>query len=430
MTNVEEYLNNFYKGTKNPSLNAMQYFMNTYNNFEIDMKFIHIAGTNGKGSCTEIISNILNKQGYKVGKFISPHLIRYNERICINGKEISNEELSNLIEELKPKIEKYNQKNKVNITLFELETTMALLYFYRNNVDFVVLETGLGGLYDCTNIISRPLVSIITSIGFDHMNILGNTLHEIAYQKAGIIKENSHTVIFEQDEDINNVFIQICKKKNNNLHILSEKDISNYHFDNDFQYFNYKNINNLTLNLKGRVQIHNASLCIETMNILKELGYSISDESIKQGLSTVIHKGRMEIINSKPMIIFDGAHNEPAIQNLQDMVNMYYSNYKRVYIISILQRKDYKKIIELLAKDKESKFILTSGNDEDRFTSKEELYNIAVKYKEKSQIQIKSLETAIKDAMNEKENIVNFVVGSFYTYGTVVSKIKEIKIIT
>lgn len=130
MINVEEYLNNFFKGTKNPSLKAMQYFMNIYNNFDKDMKFIHIAGTNGKGSCTEIISNILIKQGYKVGKFISPHLIRYNERISINGKEISNEEMSNMIEELKPKIENYNKKEKVNITLFELETIMALLYFY------------------------------------------------------------------------------------------------------------------------------------------------------------------------------------------------------------------------------------------------------------------------------------------------------------
>ena len=131
-----------------------------------------------------MISNILVKQGYKVGKFISPHLVRYNERISINGTEITDEEMSELIEELKPKIEKYNDNKKVNITLFELETTMALLYFYRKKVDYVVLETGLGGLYDCTNVITKPLVSVITSIGYDHMHILGNTLEEIAYQKA------------------------------------------------------------------------------------------------------------------------------------------------------------------------------------------------------------------------------------------------------
>ena len=178
--NVEEYLNNFFKGAKNPSLHAMQYFMKEYDNFEKDMKFIHIAGTNGKGSCTEMITNILVKQGYKVGKFISPHLIKYNERISINNVNISDEDLRKLVEELEPKINRYNKENNIDVTLFELETTMALLYFYRNNVDFVVLETGLGGLYDCTNVITKPLVSIITSIGYDHMHILGNTLPEIA----------------------------------------------------------------------------------------------------------------------------------------------------------------------------------------------------------------------------------------------------------
>lgn len=183
MVDVNKYLKNFYRGTKNPSLKAMRYFMNIYDNFEGQMNFIHIAGTNGKGSCTEIISNILINQGYKVGKFLSPHLIRYNERISINGEEISDEEMLNLIEELKPLIDKYNEKEEGNITLFELETTMALLYFYRKNVDFVVLETGLGGLYDCTNIITKPLVSIITSIGYAHMNILGNTLPEIVFVK-------------------------------------------------------------------------------------------------------------------------------------------------------------------------------------------------------------------------------------------------------
>jgi dihydrofolate synthase/folylpolyglutamate synthase len=276
--------------------------MNIYDNFEGQMNFIHIAGTNGKGSCTEIISNILINQGYKVGKFLSPHLIRYNERISINGEEISDEEMLNLIEELKPLIDKYNEKEEGNITLFELETTMALLYFYRKNVDFVVLETGLGGLYDCTNIITKPLVSIITSIGYDHMNILGNTLPEISYQKAGIIKENSNTVIFEQQSEVNNVFVTMCKSKNNNLHIVKKSDISNYSFDSEFQYFDYKEIKNLKINLKGKMQIQNASICIETMTILKQLGYNITEESIEKGLKNIVHKGRMEQLNDKPIL--------------------------------------------------------------------------------------------------------------------------------
>ena len=164
MIDIEKYFRNFFKGTKNPSLNAMIFFMEKYNNFETNMKFIHIAGTNGKGSCTEILTNSLVKQGYRVGKFLSPHLIKYNERISINNNNITDEEMEVLINELNPVIEEYEKKFGEKITLFELETIMGLIYFYRNKIDFVILETGLGGLYDCTNIISKPLVSIITSI--------------------------------------------------------------------------------------------------------------------------------------------------------------------------------------------------------------------------------------------------------------------------
>ena len=426
MIDVNEYLKGFYKGTKNPSLKAMKYFMNIYNNFEKKMKFIHIAGTNGKGSCVEIISNILVNQGYKVGKFISPHLIRYNERISINGKEISDEEMSELIEELKPLIENYNKKEDINITLFELETTMALLYFYRKNVDFVVLETGLGGLYDCTNIISKSLVSIITSIGYDHMHILGNTLPEIAYQKAGIIKENSNTVIFESIPEVDNVFINQCKNKNNTLHIIKNSDLSNYSFDNKFQYFDYKDIKNLKINLKGKIQIKNASLCIETIKILNKLGYNINEESIKNGLQTVIHKGRMEKLNDNPIIVFDGAHNEAAIENFKEMVKMYYSNHKRVYIISILKTKDYKKMLKILAEDDSAIFILTSGDNSSKFLTSDELYDCIKEYVLMQRLYKKDLEDAITDVMISSANTVNFVVGSFYVYSIVVDKIKNI----
>ena len=427
MKNIEEYLKQFFGGIKDPSLKAMKYFINKFNNFEEKMKFIHIAGTNGKGSCTEIISNILIKQGYKVGKFISPHLIKYNERISINKKEISDKEMSDIIEELEPLIEIYNKTEIEKITLFELETIMALLYFYRNNVDFVVLETGLGGLYDCTNIITKPLVSVITSIGYDHISILGETLPEIAYQKAGIIKENSHTVIFEQGPSIDNVFINECKKKNNILHIIRNTDISHYSFDENFQYFDYKDMRNLCINLKGKIQIKNASIAIEVMKIINEYGYKVDTQNILNGLKTVIHKGRMEQLNDKPRIIYDGAHNEPAIENLLDMVKMYYPKMKRMYIISILKRKNYKKMLEILSQDKNAIFIVTSGNDANRFVTKDELYHCMSKYVKYDKVYKENLEMAIQNAMNSDENIVNFVIGSFYTYGTVIRKIDEVK---
>lgn len=418
MLDIENYLNNFFKGTRKHSLNSITYFMNEYNNFYKKMKFIHVAGTNGKGSCVEIISNILIKNGYSVGKFISPHLIRYNERISINNAEISDEEMMSLIEELKPKINVYNSVSEENLSLFELETIMALLYFYRNNVDFVVLETGLGGLYDATNIVN-PLVSVITSIGYDHVHILGSTLSEIANQKAGIIKENSNTVFFSQNSEVDKVIIDTCKRKNNRLHLLSKNDITNYNFDSNYQYFDFKDFKQVPIILKGTKQIQNAAICIECMNVLNNLGYKIKKEAIIDGLKSVVHKARIETLSKNPLIIYDGAHNESAIKNLQSVINTYYKNYKKIYVVSVLKRKDYNKMLQLLFQDKNAEFIFTSGNDINRYASSRELFDAALQYKTTQEISMKTLDDAIKYIMKYGTNTINFIVGSFYVYGDV-----------
>ena len=428
MKNIEKYLTNYFKGANNPSLDAMKYFMEEYNNFEKEMKFIHIAGTNGKGSVVQMISSILVQQGYKVGKFISPHLVHYNERISINEQNISDEDLEKIFTELEPKISKYNASNKIPVTFFELTTIIALLYFCRNNVDFVVLETGLGGLFDCTNIISSPLVSIITSIGFDHVQILGNTLPEIAYQKAGIIKEDSNTIFFEQSKEVNDVFINVCKEKNNKLHLLKNSQITNYHYDMDYQYFDFQNYKDISVILKGKKQIQNAVICIECMKILNSLGYQVDEESIRTGLKTVVHKGRLEILNNNPLILFDGAHNVPAIQNLQSMIDMYYKDSAKVYIVSILKRKDYTKMVELLMQDKNAAFIFTSGIDDTRYVSGTELFKIAQNFKTNQELIIKNLDEAIKYVMENCKNCVTFFVGSFYTYSFVTESIRNYRL--
>ena len=425
MLDIDKYMNNFFKGTKDPSLRAMEYFMREYNNFQKNMRFIHIAGTNGKGSCTEMLSKILVTQGYKVGKLMSPHLIKYNERISINGENITDEEISELIEELEPKITEYNKNNDVNVTLFELETIMALLYFYRKNLDFVILETGLGGRYDCTNIISSPLVSVITSIGYDHMDLLGNDLSKIAMEKAGIIKENSNTIYFSQTPEIDKIFIDTCIAKNNKLHLITEQG-ENYRYDNMYQYFDYKDFKNIAINLKGKKQVQNTILCLETVKILQDLGYIIDDKNVLKALKNVKHKARLEKISDKPLIIYDGAHNEPAIINFRNSVDMYYSDFKRVYVVSILKRKDYKKIVELLLGDKEAKFIFTSGNNSPEFAEANELYNIAKKYAKETSIYEMRFEEAIEFIMNCNTE-VSFIVGSFYMYKETISRIEEMQ---
>lgn len=428
MIDIQQYFNNMYRGSKNQTLKTIEYLFNKYDNFQNNMKFIHVAGTNGKGSCVEIINNILLKQGYKVGKFISPHLIRYNERIVVDNKEITDEEMSDLIQEIEPIMNEYNENNDSKVSYFELLLLIALLYFYRKKVDFVILETGLGGLYDATNIIEKPLVSIITSIGHDHIALLGNTLEEITKQKSGIIKENSNTVFFKQTEEINKIIKNKCIEKNNNLHLIENEKIQNYRYDSKYQYFEYKEYENLELILKGEKQIQNATICIECMKILNELGFNISEKSVREGLKTVIHKARMETLNKNPLIIFDGAHNAVAIENLQSNINKYYRDYNRIYIVSILERKDYKKILELLLKDKEAKFIFTSGINSKKYARKEELYNEAIKHTNNTNLYMKDLNKAIEDLFKEKDKkTVNFVVGSLYTYENVAKIIEKHK---
>lgn len=424
---VERYLSNFFKGTKKPSLKAMKYFMEEFGHPEKNLKIIHIAGTNGKGSCAEMMTNILINAGYKVGKFISPHLVKYNERISVQNKNITNEKMEEIIKRIKPKIDKYNSANDSKITLFELETTMAILYFYENNCDFVVLETGLGGLYDCTNIVN-PIVSIITSIGYDHMDTLGNTLVEIAEQKAGIIKENSETVFALADEkEVNDKIKQTCIDKNNKLHIVDKQYIKNYSYNQEFQKFDYKNHKDIIINLKGEKQLLNSSICIECTEILRKKSYNISEEALRQGLKTVIHHGRFEIINENPLMVFDGAHNKPAIENFIKSLEMYYKNQNKVYIISILKTKDSNMILKQLLKDEKAVFIFTDGNNREAYTSKEKLFEIAKKYTKNKKLYAQDLEYAIDFA---KENYINaaiFFVGSFYIYETVTNKLKENK---
>lgn len=422
---VEQYLSNFFKETKNPTLNAMEYFMEEFGHPEKDLKVIHIAGTNGKGSCTEMMTNILINAGYRVGKFISPHLVKYNERISIQNENITDEKMEEIIEKIKPKIDKYNSLNDSKITLFELETTMAILYFYENNCDFVVLETGLGGLYDCTNIVN-PIVSIITSIGYDHMHILGSTLVEIAEQKAGIIKENSETVFALSDEkEVNDKIKQTCIDKNNKLHIVDKQYIKNYSYNQEFQKFDYKNYKDIVISLKGKKQLLNSSICIECTEILRTKTYNISEEALRKGLKTVIHKGRFEEINKNPLMIFDGAHNKPAIENFIKSIGMYYKNQNKVYIISILKTKEYKMILKEILKDEKSVFIFTDGNDKKRYVSKEELLETAKDYTNNEKMYVQDLENAIDLVKERYKSDVIFFVGSFYIYRTVIQKLKN-----
>ena len=423
ISNVQKFLSQFYQGTKNPNLQTMKYLCKILDNPENSYKIIHIAGTNGKGSVTEMVNKILIEQGYTVGKYISPHLIRYNERICVNNIEISDEELLDLLNKIEYMIDECNLRFGKYPTFFEITTTIALLYFKIKKCDFVVLETGLGGTYDCTNIVN-PIVSIINSISFDHMSILGNTLVEIAENKAGIIKPNSNTVYMSQGIEVDDIIKEHCNINNNSLHLLKKTDIHDYSYDKNFQIFSYKNYKDIRINLKGIKQVKNAALTLECMNILIDSGIKINEKNIRDALKNVIHKARFEVIYRNPTIVFDGGHNEEAIKNFKHSVNMYYKDEKRVYLVCSLKTKDYKTILKELLEDKDATFILHDGikSSEGKtlnFTEKEILYEEALKINKNSNVLKMELFDALKFVKQKYKDNIIFIIGSFYIYGTV-----------
>jgi len=412
----DDYLIGFKQFDKEPSLDGTYYLLKQFGNPEKDLKFIHIAGTNGKGSIAEHLNRALIDSGYKVGKFVTPHLVSTNDSICVNDEPIDDESIKHLIKSLKEFEVKYKEETSKEFTRFELLTASTIKYFKDMNCDIVILEVGLGGLYDCTNVI-HPLVSVFGSIAFDHMDILGNSLEEIAYQKAGIIKENSNSVIFDQEAKY--VIEKVAKERNNNLKIIYPSEISNYSFDKDFQYFKYKDLN-FKLNLKGKKQVENAVVAFESLQVLKNYNYRISNSTILDSFSKIKHPGRFETIKKEPLVIFDGAHNPNAISNFINTVNTLYKDEKKRFIVSIIDTKDYKKILDLLLTSfKNSSFIFTSGC-KDKFLKSKVLFD----YAKENYPKIMTFESSINDIekLLDKESI-NFVIGSFYSYKKVLSLI-------
>ena len=409
----------FDKFTKDPTLEAMEYIMSRFDNPHKKVKCIHIAGTNGKGSVCEMINNCLINAKYKVGKFISPHLITFNDGICINNEQIQDKEVEEILIPLSKVVEEYNSTHEIPVKWFEVITSLAFIYFQKKQCDFAVIETGLGGTTDCTNIVA-PIVSVITTIGYDHMNILGNTLNEISRHKAGIIKKNSETVFINQPEVVD-IVKEKCKKEKNTLHLIKTEDIENYEYNEYFQSFDYKQYKNIEINLKGKVQTINAMEAIETIDILKQKGYIIPEIAIREGLKTIIHKARMEKLVNNPCIIFDGGHNENAIRNLKQNIEQYYKNKKRVYIISILETKDYNTIIKELSEDNESIFYFTNGIPDKPYVPAEVLAKEAKKYIEEERI----LTMDVKETKEKYKDRTIFIIGSFYVYKNVIEALKE-----
>lgn len=333
MKSASEILTSHNKFHINLGLERISKIMDLLDNPQDKYKIIHIAGTNGKGSTSKIINEILIKSDLKTGLFTSPHLFSYTERIRVNNEEIS----QYVFDKLTNEIDLLAQKNSIELSEFELITAVAFYYFYIKQVDYVVLEVGLGGLYDATNIIKTSTCAI-TTIDFDHTERLGSTINEIAIQKAGIIKENSNVAIAQDNKGFS-VIQNIIKEKHAKLINLPKVQISfenkNYALINDEKY---------EFNLLGSHQASNLALALGVIN---SLNLNIKKEAIKNALKNVTWRFRLEY-NKEKNILIDAGHNPSGIKTLRNFLNENFKEEKKTFIFGCLKNKDYKTMLENL----------------------------------------------------------------------------------
>ncbi len=365
-----------------------------------NIPFIHVAGTNGKGSTCAFLSNILKKMGYKVGTFTSPHLIDFEERIVINNKKISREKVSQLGQEL------LSYDFGVELTMFDYCLIMAIMYFEEEKCDYMILETGLGGRLDSTNAIGTPILTVITKIGFDHMAILGDDLVSIASEKAGVIKSGTSLVVENQNPQVMEVFRKKAKEEGVELNEVSKEDINQ--------------IKNLSISLLGVHQWENAAAAKKGINLLNLERYDgkTVDEAIRQ----THWKGRMEKLSDKPFLLVDGAHNSNGVWALKTSLVELYPDEKFVFFMGVMADKDYPLMIkEMLPIAKE---FVTVTPESGRALQAKEL----AEYISKEGVKATSISDVEEMLLRLDSDYKNIAFGSLYFIGEIEEKIKMKKL--
>lgn len=313
-----------------------------------EIQAIHIGGTNGKGSTAAMMASILKREGYRVGLYTSPHLIRFTERVKLNGKEIEKEEVAELTTWMRERVEE--EGIAPPFTFFDFTTAMALLYFKQKMVDMAILEVGLGGRLDSTNVVD-PLLAIITNIGKDHEDILGKGILNIAKEKAGIIKKGRPLITAATQPRVLRLFSTTCREREAPFYRVGKE--FRYHLEEVGEGFSYEGLNRklwgLSLNLRGPHQKINATTAIGAIEVLEELGYPVSNESISEGLTEVDWPGRLEMVSSSPRVILDGAHNPEGALALKESLQNDFDYRHLILLVGIMKDKDVSSILHLLS---------------------------------------------------------------------------------
>ncbi|NLY59945.1 MAG: bifunctional folylpolyglutamate synthase/dihydrofolate synthase [Clostridiales bacterium] len=422
-----EYIYRAYKFGSKLGLENITDLLNRLGNPQYKFKYIHVAGTNGKGSVTSMIAHILHEAGYKVGMFTSPYLENFTERIQINLKEMPREDLGAVTEIVKEKVEEMVAEGRNHPTVFEIITAIGLVYFAKQQVDMAVVEVGLGGRFDATNVVDKPLLSVITSIGFDHMDVLGNTLGEIAFEKAGIIKPGRPVVTYPQLSEAISVLRQVSKDRNALLYEVSPDQINvkESSLEGNFFDFRYKGreYKDLRLNLIGEHQLLNAATALTAIEVVRGLGVLVPETSIYQGLARTKWPGRLEKVYQNPLIIIDGAHNAAGASALADTISKYFDKEEVTLVLGILNDKEVDAVVSKVCPLAHT--TVTTKPDNPRAMDPEQLSSKALEYCDRV-----ITEPKIPDAIDKAIDIaghqgVVLICGSLYLAGTARTHIKS-----
>jgi dihydrofolate synthase/folylpolyglutamate synthase len=366
-----EYINGANRFGKKLGLQNIRTLLGMMGDPQKKLRFIHVAGTNGKGSTSSFIGSILSEAGYRTGIYTSPYLQRFGERIAISGpaadsrddhgsvtgsltagrsgiyrQEISGEELAEITTLVRDCADKMAKSGENLPIMFEIVTAVAFEYYRRKKCDVVVLETGMGGRFDATNVIDVPDLAVITTISRDHTQKLGNTLAEIAFEKAGIIKPGGDVLVYDQDREVMQVFESACRERGARFHRAAFSGIELHEFGPDGQVFSYKGLKGLKIALVGKHQLRNAAVAAEAAMILGDKGWRISETDIRRGLEAARWPGRMEILSKDPLLIIDGAHNAEGAGVLRRTLDEYFPGRPLIFIVGIAADKDYRSMME------------------------------------------------------------------------------------
>lgn len=417
MEKVIGYVNTNRGNGQKKSLDRLFLLLERLGNPHKDLSFIHITGTNGKGSTASLFNSVLLEAGLNVGIFTSPHLESVNERIRLNNKMIADEEFIRIVEKMEPVILELEEKLNEKFYAFELITTAAFMYFNEKQPDVVILEAGIGGRLDSTNIINTPDVAVLTSIGMDHLATLGETREAIMNEKVQILKENGHLVVGPVEDSLKEVASNWAEKVGGKLTFLDTNDIEILSMTENMQIFNYKSWSDVKLTFLGIHQIENASLVLEALGILAEKGYPLTKDIIYRGLEKATWPGRFEKILDEPLFYIDGAHNMASVNRLVETLEELFPGERFVFIVGMMKDKDYKEMLEKvshLAKE----FLIISPDPYRGFDVSDVVNDLEVAgYKARGFEKMDDILSYIKSDLPKEEIVIQF--GSLYLVGDV-----------